>query len=632
MVSCQVDVMNINHIRNGIVERESWFATLGNLAESADHICALTCCPADVIDALPAQKLVLVPTIYTDVYHPDATPLFVDGKAVPTLARLQHSKLAIFGFCSGFSPGQTLALYKGEVYRALGYMDALPQALLYAEREQEKTNWPFVAMTNQWLKGPVFMLNRLHPKLHAHADVCRMLVERLQLKLIFDRPEDILPDEMAKHHQWPVFPPIAKQFGLSGSYLFYVPESVREETGSSEHAVSLEDFVVDSFSRYAELDRSQLEGALLDLKGFDRLTDFSLSHTSDAVQAHATPVQSSENPYSNTQVYQRWRHGIMNLPPSAVDPVVSGKFLIEPHQKIATAGSCFAQHISKALKRQGFNYCQFETPAPGLTENEIQARGYGLYSARYGNIYNTRQLLQLFQRAFGEMESGAELWQRADGRFVDPLRPQVEPLGFPEADAVFADREAHLSAVRSMFETLDIFVFTLGLTEGWVRKSDGMAYPVAPGVVAGRFDAGVHEAVNFSLEQIVADLRQFWNSLLAINAGARLILSVSPVPLAATFEPRHVLTATTYSKAVLRVAADMMASENSNCAYFPSYEIITGNFNRGAYYDEDLRGVAADGVDHVMRLFLRHYTRSGVDLGATIREEARVLCDEELLL
>ncbi|HEX2898601.1 MAG TPA: GSCFA domain-containing protein, partial [Bacteroidia bacterium] len=40
--------------------------------------------------------------------------------------------------------------------------------------------------------------------------------------------------------------------------------------------------------------------------------------------------------------------------------------------------------------------------------------------------------------------------------------------------------------------------------------------------------------------------------------------------------------------------------------YFPSYEIITGSFNRGRYYSDDLRNVTEEGVAHVMRLFLRH--------------------------
>jgi hypothetical protein len=89
--------------------------------------------------------------------------------------------------------------------------------------------------------------------------------------------------------------------------------------------------------------------------------------------------------------------------------------------------------------------------------------------------------------------------------------------------------------------------------------------------------------------------------------------------------------ATTYSKSVLRVAAQEVAAQHAFVEYFPSYEIIVGNYNRGAYFDQDLRTITAEGVDHVMRTFMRHYTkigsRSSVATGAL--ELRKVFCDED---
>ena len=68
------------------------------------------------------------------------------------------------------------------------------------------------------------------------------------------------------------------------------------------------------------------------------------------------------------------------------------------------------------------------------------------------------------------------------------------------------------------------------------------------------------------------------------------------------------LTATSYSKSVLRVAAEEVARVLGATAYFPSYEIITGNYSRGGYYGDDLREVRPEGVQHVMRpLFFKHF-------------------------
>ena len=83
------------------------------------------------------------------------------------------------------------------------------------------------------------------------------------------------------------------------------------------------------------------------------------------------------------------------------------------------------------------------------------------------------------------------------------------------------------------------------------------------------------------------------------------------MPLAATASGNHVLPATTYSKAVLRAAAQEAAEDLPEVYYFPSYEIVTGPQARGRFFAEDLREVTEAGVAHVMRVFLRH--AAGID-------------------
>jgi len=89
-------------------------------------------------------------------------------------------------------------------------------------------------------------------------------------------------------------------------------------------------------------------------------------------------------------------------------------------------------------------------------------------------------------------------------------------------------------------------------------------------------DPAAHEFVNFGVAEIVADMQLFVEKLLGVNPRAKMILTVSPVPLIATYEDRHVLVSNTYSKSVLRVAAEEISKRNPMCDYFPSYEIITG--------------------------------------------------------
>ena len=106
--------------------------------------------------------------------------------------------------------------------------------------------------------------------------------------------------------------------------------------------------------------------------------------------------------------------------------------------------------------------------------------------------------MQLFERAYGQFRPQDEFWKRADGRLVDPFRPQIEPDGFATVEELRASRSAHFAAVRAMFETLDVLVFTFGLTESWRNRADGAIFPLAPGVAGGEFHGDRYEFVNFS--------------------------------------------------------------------------------------------------------------------------------------
>lgn len=350
-----------------------------------------------------------------------------------------------------------------------------------------------------------------------------------------------------------------------------------------------------------------------------------------------------KNPYRSLPAKNFWRKSVAKIHMSDVDPVTDFDYKIDKEMRVATAGSCFAQHIARHMKRSGFNYYVAENGHPILDELTRKECGYGLFSARYGNIYTSRQLLQLFERAFNLIDLDDEVWSHTDGSFRDPYRPTIQPNGFVTIEEALADRNQHLLKVREMFTQLDVFVFTLGLTECWRNKKTGIVYPICPGVDGGEFDGELYEFYNQSVLDVIEDLRTFEQHLLNVNPEARIILTVSPVPLMATADVvNHVLTATTYSKSVLRVAAETVSKESQQINYFPSYEIITGSYNQGTYFAEDLRSVVEDGVNHVMRLFFKHITDTPItslegEVTPNIIERKikknmiDVECDEELL-
>lgn len=308
------------------------------------------------------------------------------------------------------------------------------------------------------------------------------------------------------------------------------------------------------------------------------------------------------HPYGALPARAFWRTAVSEVNVLDLADVYRPRFALDRSTRIATAGSCFAQHIGRKVRENGFSFVNVE-PAPRQLPQPLRARfGYGVYSARYGNIYTARQLLQLFQRADGTLQPTDDHWVE-DGRYFDPYRSIIEPDGFASLSELETIRSAHFRAVRSLLSSCDVFVFTLGLTEAWVNSADGAVYPVCPGTTHGTFDPARHSFVNFGFSQTCADMNEFIAYARAVNPGIKLLLTVSTVPLTATASGHHVLQASVASKSILRAVCSELCDQHEFVDYFPSYELVASHPMRSVFFDPNLRSVSSTGVDHVMRHF-----------------------------
>ena len=311
------------------------------------------------------------------------------------------------------------------------------------------------------------------------------------------------------------------------------------------------------------------------------------------------------NPYSNLPKSAFWKSGVAKENPFAIENIYKRKFKIDSHSKIATAGSCFAQHITRHLKKNGYTVLDVEPPPPGLPENLHQMFGFSMYSARYGNIYTVRQLLQLAQEAAGEWIPYNYIWEK-DQKFYDALRPAVEPDGLGTPEEVLQQREIHIKRVKKLFMELDLFIFTLGLTEMWVHKESGTVYPTAPGTLIGEFDEDIYEFKNAQFAEIIKDFNLFRRVVEKNIRGGRpfkCLLTVSPVPLTASASGKHVLVSTSYSKSNLRCVAGQLSMNHQSIDYFPSYEIVMNPRMHSTAFSDNLRTVRNETVEVVMRHF-----------------------------
>ncbi len=566
-----------------------------------------------------SAKIRLLPRIFFAAFHPDAEYV-ANSHGTHILGPMgpYHSSIALFAWTHSLSKTETLRLFCEDTYSKLGYFDYWPLSVKMLAEEGVRAGMSMEPLIEKWTKQGCWMYSMNHPKLFVLADITRIVLAQASVDVL-PGVEEYAHDELKNDYVWPLYREIGKPLNLEGHYLF--KRAVRGDVyDKSVPMMALEEFVDASFAAFSKYPVTALTGqrskADWHLKLLVQAEHQAAASGTDEAAETLLPPSKAENfvsanapnqsPYQKLPDYQFWRRAVERLPTADVNPAINPRFTLNRESKVATAGSCFAQHISRTLSKHGFNYYVAET-AEHIALQEAIRRNFGIFSARFGNLYSARQLVQLFDRAYGHFLPSEQAWARPDGRFVDPFRPQIEPDGFDSIDALQQSRAIHFLAVREMFEHLDIFVFTLGLTEAWLSRADGAVFPLAPGVVAGEMDFERYEFVNFNLSDVVADLQLFIGKLKAVNTSSKIIFTVSPVPLIATYEKQHVLVATTYSKSVLRAAAGEITKTNLHCDYFPSYEIITGNYNKGKYFEDDLRSIRPEGVDHVMKLFLSGY-------------------------
>lgn len=602
---------------------------VSSLGRQSDHVFLLNTIDRPEVERLIEKTVIQFPVFAFTAYHPDLT--YISHKSTGSLLGAgpvgeYNSFISFWAYSNGLNVRQAVSLFREDVFEALGYFSKWEASYRFLDEQMRGLGFG-ADLLPKWVQSGCFMHSVNHPKKRVLMDIAHALMDKASIAT--SQREDIA-DPLEDDAVWPIYPDIARRLGIDGGYIFSVPTRLVEERRVSRH-LELEEFVEKSYDAFKLYDGD------LHCSGFDDGASTALSKFLNSPPATRDNV-TRPHPYKELPDHCFWRRSIGDLPSSSIDPVVNPRMRIGPDTKVSTAGSCFAQHISKTLEASGYNYFVAEIGAH-LDASDARGKNYGTFSARYGNIYTSLQLDQLFDRAYGHFKPSEQIWRLPNGRYVDPFRPQIEPEGFDTEAAVEADRMEHFLAVRRVFEETDVFVFTLGLTEAWRSKIDGAVFPLAPGVAGGEFDPSRHEFVNFGVADVVSQLSGFVTKIRRVNPSVKIMLTVSPVPLAATFVDRHVLVSTSYSKSVLRVAAETICHSFQQCEYFPSYEIITGNFHAGAYYEKDLRNASSDGVAHVMRLFMKHYSGGATAraVGAVdastraLKELSKIVCDEDLL-
>jgi hypothetical protein len=249
--------------------------------------------------------------------------------------------------------------------------------------------------------------------------------------------------------------------------------------------------------------------------------------------------------------------------------------VIRRDSAVLAFGSCFAAHISDYLHEHGYHVL-------GRHLNR------DAHIIRFGEgMVNTFAIRQQLEWALTGRAIPGNLWF-SEHKDVCPVDPVIQ------------------EQTRQIILSADAFIFTLGVSEIWYDKRNGEALWRA--VPASLFDEAIHGFRVSTSAENYDNLVQIRRLIRAVKPDAPIILTLSPVPLVATFRPISCITASCVSKAILRVSIDELMRafpDDTRLLYFPSYEIVK-EFCFDPYADDN-RHPKPEVVSFVMNTFDRHY-------------------------
>jgi hypothetical protein len=250
--------------------------------------------------------------------------------------------------------------------------------------------------------------------------------------------------------------------------------------------------------------------------------------------------------------------------------------LISRATRVVAIGSCFARYFIVWLAEHGFNESMPQSPYNALL--------------RFGSqLESPASIAQQFRWAFGELDDKAVVW-------IDKNKE------------VFEASEGRRQLVRDTLLATDVLILTLGLSEVWYDRVTGE--PLWRALPVDQFDPERHV---FRVETMAQTL-QWLETIERLRArhvpDMKIIFTVSPVPLAATFRPVSALTANSASKAIVRAALDEFLRNHQeevgrHAFYFPSYELATNYFIDP--YGPDNRHISPTVAAGIIHYFVKHY-------------------------
>jgi tetratricopeptide (TPR) repeat protein len=230
----------------------------------------------------------------------------------------------------------------------------------------------------------------------------------------------------------------------------------------------------------------------------------------------------------------------------AVDLNREPKF-ISKHTRFFTMGSCFARNLARSLHNSGY------------VAQHMEISEY--INTTFAN------------RVFVDWLSGAEIDAAIRHRIAELLPPSWS-------------KENTLQIIKDS----SVFILTLGVAPAFFDRATGDFVLPRPSALNSRVLAEKYRYRTTSVQENVDNVLYLINFVRSVSPRIKIVVTVSPVPLVASFEYESAVQADCLSKSTMRLVAHEVVhnSDVSDIVYWPSFEVFRwAGSNASNFYAAD---------------------------------------------
>lgn len=162
-----------------------------------------------------------IPRLYFSAFHPDIVAAKVRSSGVRYPSRY-NSAICLWAYSNSIEPTDASRLFTKNTFGRLGYFDQWDKSVTQMRSSFETNGLDFDRFFLAAKRDAVFMYTVNHPRVSLLIWIAKLLAVRIGHDKSVWGKEILISDALSRVEIWPVYPDVAHELAVPGSYTWFV--------------------------------------------------------------------------------------------------------------------------------------------------------------------------------------------------------------------------------------------------------------------------------------------------------------------------------------------------------------------------------------------------------------------------